>query len=67
MTAGTSPVSGTFNGIGLALHDVDVTGGNANATIIVQGVIKVDDIDTTTQAALTADIKKALNRLIFIK
>lgn len=67
VTAGTSPVSGTFNGIGLALHDVDVTGGNANATIIVQGVIKVDDIDTTTQAALTADIKKALNRLIFIK
>lgn len=67
VTAGTSAVTGTFNGIGLSLHDVDVTNGNANATIIVQGVIKIDDIDTTVQAILTPSVKQSLNKLIFIK
>ena len=42
---------------GVILHDVDVTKGNANATLIVAGVIdteKLDKkIDTTAQAALT--------------
>ena len=52
---------------GVILHDVDVTKGNANATLIVAGVIdteKLDKkIDTTAQAALTKIIfQKGVNK-----
>lgn len=58
---------GVSNAVGLALHDVDVTAGNANATILVQGVVKLDEVDTTTAALITAEVKTAVHRIIFVK
>lgn len=58
---------GVSNAIGLVLHDVDVTAGNANATVLVQGVVKLDDVDSTTAALITTAVKTAVHRIIFIK
>ena len=58
---------GVSNAVGLALHDVDVTDGNANATILVQGVVKLDEVDTTTAALITTEVKTAVHRIIFVK
>ena len=53
--------------VGVCLHDVDVTAGNANATIVLSGVVDLNKIDTTTAAMLDSDTKTALSRIIFIK
>lgn len=65
--ASTDGTSGESNAVGLALHDVDVTAGNANATVLVQGVVKSDEIDTTTAALITDAVKSAVYRIIFVK
>ena len=62
-----STTEGVSNAIGLALHDVDVTAGNANGTVLVQGVVKIDEIDTTTAALITSAVKTAVHRIIFVK
>lgn len=67
VTAGTPAVDGVSNAVGLALHDVDVTAGNANATVLVQGVVKIDEVDTTTAALITDAVKTAVHRIIFVK
>ena len=36
------------------LHDVDVTGGNANGTALVFGFVNINRVDTTTAAKLKA-------------
>lgn len=53
--------------VGICLHDVDVTNGDSNATIVLSGVIDLNKIDTTTAAQLDTATKTALNRIIFIK
>lgn len=53
--------------IGVALHDVDVTAGNQNATILVAGVVDLSKVDTTTAALITTDMKTALSKIIFVK
>lgn len=62
-----STTEGVSNAIGLALHDVDVTAGNANATVLVQGVVKLDEVDSTTAALITTEVKTAVHRIIFVK
>lgn len=62
-----STTEGVSNAVGLALHDVDVTAGNANATVLVQGVVNLTDVDTTTAALITSAVKTAVHRVIFIK
>lgn len=62
-----STTEGVSNAVGLALHDVDVTAGNANGTVLVQGVVKLDEVDTTTAALITSEVKTAVHRIIFVK
>lgn len=62
-----STTEGVSNAVGLALHDVDVTAGNANATVLVQGVVKIDEIDSTTAALITDAVKTVVHRIIFVK
>lgn len=38
---------------GVVLHDVDVTAGDANATLVVEGVIDLKKLDEATATALT--------------
>lgn len=52
---------------GLLLHDVDVTSGKRNATVLVFGVVDLNKLDTTTAALITSAVKEELNKIIFVK
>lgn len=46
--------------VGVALHDVDVTAGDANSQVLVAGFIDISKVDASVQSALTsaeADLK----------
>ena len=51
----------------IALHDVDVTAGATNATVVIAGVVDLNKLDEATQALITSTIKGALPRIIFFK
>jgi len=55
-TAGTGA-----NSQGVLRHDVDVTNGNANATLIVRG-----EIDSSKCPTIVAEAKEVLTHLIFV-
>lgn len=53
-------VSGEGTPVGVALHDVDVTAGNANSQVLVSGFIDISKVDESVVSALTsaeADLK----------
>ena len=52
---------------GILLHDVDVTAGNANGTLLIFGFVNVDRIDTTVMAKNDDYVKAALKGIYFIK
>ena len=49
------------------LHDVDVTDGANNATIILAGCVDKLKVDETTRALITSDVVTALPRIIFVE
>ena len=49
------------NSQGVLRHDVDVTNGNANATLIVRG-----EIDSSKCPTIAAEAKTALTHIIFV-
>ena len=54
--------------VGVLLHDVDVTTGDANGTLLIFGFVNLDRIDETTQGKLTRYVKTALaGRVTFLK
>lgn len=56
------------NAVGVLLHDVDVTKGDANGTLLIFGFVNLDRIDETTQGKLTSYVKTALaGRVTFLK
>lgn len=56
------------NAVGVLLHDVDVTTGDANGTLLIFGFVNLDRIDKTTQGKLTSYVKTALSgRVTFLK
>lgn len=61
VTAGTSPVDGDSNAVGVLLHDVDVTAGNANGTLLIFGFVNTQRVDSSVKAMITGPVKKALN------
>lgn len=52
--------------IGVLLHDVDVTTGDNNGTLLLFGFVNTNRLDETTKGKITADIKKALPKITFI-
>lgn len=48
------------NAVGVLLHDVDVTDGNANATILVFGFVNTNMLDQSVKSLITASVKEAL-------
>lgn len=62
VTAVETAVSGTVtnNAVGVILHDVDVTAGNANATVLIFGFVNKNRLDAVTKALITAEVEKAL-------
>lgn len=51
---------------GVLLHDVDVTGGNGNGTLLVFGFVNTNMIDSTTKALITSDVKDTLRNIVFV-
>lgn len=48
------------NAVGVLLHDVDVTEGNANGTLLIFGFVNTNRLDSATQALITTEVKSAL-------
>lgn len=55
-----STTEGVSNAVGVLLHDVDVTAGNNNATLLIFGFVDTAKLDTTTAALITTEVKTAL-------
>jgi len=51
----------------ILLHDVDVTAGANNATIVLAGCVDKLKVDSTTRALITSDVVSALSRIIFVE
>lgn len=52
---------------GILLHDVDVTTGDANGTLLIFGFVNVDRIDKTVMAKNNDYVKEALKGIYFLK
>lgn len=48
---------------GVVLHDVDVTDGNANATLVLRGMVDLLKLEVTP----ATEAKTALDKIIFVK
>lgn len=57
---GASPVC-------VLLHDVDVTAGDENGTIVIAGCVDLLKLETSVKTALTSSVKAALSRIIFVE
>lgn len=51
---------GVSNAVGILLHDVDVTAGSENGTLLIFGFVDLNKVDTTTAALVTTEVKAAL-------
>lgn len=58
---------GVSNATAVLLHDVDVTAGAENATIILAGCVDLLKLDTATKALVTSAVTAALPRIIFVE
>lgn len=47
--------------IGVLLHDVDVTNGNANGTILIFGFVNKNRLDEDVKALITKEVVEALD------
>lgn len=63
-TAGSSAEAS--NAVGVLLHDVDVTTGDANGTLLLFGFVNTNRIDATTKAKLTDIVKAAMPMIKFV-
>lgn len=48
-TEGESGSPSTSDAVGILLHDVDVTGGDANAALLIFGFVNIDRLDESVQ------------------
>lgn len=55
-----STTGGVSNAVGVLLHDVDVTAGAENGTLLIFGFVDLNKVDTTTAALATSEVKTAL-------
>ncbi len=53
--------------VAVLMHDVDVTAGAENATIILAGCVDLLKLDAATKALITSDVVTALPRIIFVE
>ena len=58
--AKASTTEGVSNAVGVLLHDVDVTAGAENGTLLIFGFVDLNKVDTTTAALIDAATKAAL-------
>jgi hypothetical protein len=61
----TNTAEAGANSQGILLHDVDVTDGNANGTILIAGYVNINRI--AESAVPVAEAQAALSRIVFMK
>lgn len=66
-TAGSDGTAATSDAVGLILHDVDVTSGNANAQVLIFGFVDVSKLESDVITKLTAAAKSNLKMIQFVK
>lgn len=67
-TAFVKAVDNTAPATGVLLHDVDVTEGDANGTLLIWGFVDLNKVDSTTAALITATRKTELaGKVTFLK
>lgn len=52
---------------GVLLHDVDVTNGDNNGTLLIWGFVDLNKLDTATAALITATRKSEMKNITFLK
>lgn len=60
------PEAAKSDAVGILLHDVDVTDGVANGTVVIAGAINTAKIDAGTLALITDATKAALKHIVFV-
>lgn len=54
--------------VGVLLHDVDVSNGDNNATLMIAGYVNLDRLDSAVSALITEEVKTALKgNVTFLK
>lgn len=67
-TAFVKAVDNTAPATGVLLHDVDVTEGDANGTLLIWGFVDLNNVDSATAALITATRKTELaGKVTFLK
>ena len=67
-TAFVKAVDTTHPATGVLLHDVDVTEGDANGTLLIWGFVDLNKVDSATAALITATRKTELaGKVTFLK
>ena len=56
------------NAVGVLLHDVDVTDGDNNGTLLIWGYVDLNKLDSTTAPLITEEVMAALaGKVTFLK
>lgn len=67
-TAFTAAGSDASDIAGVLLHDVDVTNGNNNGTLLIFGFVNLNNLDSDVISKLTSNVKKLLSgKVTFLK
>lgn len=67
-TAFVAAADNTAPAVGVLLHDVDVTNGPANGTLLIWGFVNLNRVDSATAAKITATRKTELaGKVWFLK
>lgn len=60
--------SNASDAVGVAYRDIDVTNGNANATLMIKGCVDLNKLDSTVVAMVDNAVKAALKgNILFLK
>lgn len=60
--------SNSSDAVGVAYRDIDVTDGNANATLMIKGCVDLNKLDSTVVAMVDTAVKAALKgNILFLK
>ena len=63
-----STTNNASNAVGIALTDMNVTAGDANGNICIEGTIDMKKLDANTAALITDEVKEALKGSVhFVK
>lgn len=53
--------------VGVLLHDVDVTGGNNNATLLIDGFVDLNKLDEDVLEPITSTVRSQIPHVRFLK